>query len=142
MFAAFIVFVSLLAACKKDGVPSESALYGFWVKGNQAGDTLQFLRLKRKDIMRQNESFNAALPAYTEKEYKYQDGKLSLQLFAPFSEDFHSIASFLFLCPPRSLISPTGKYNRPLCWSYHPADNFKIKSYKTGYPYQRRTHHK
>ena len=38
--AALIVFVYVFAACKKDGAQSESALYGTWVKGSQAGDTL------------------------------------------------------------------------------------------------------
>jgi hypothetical protein len=89
-----IVLVSILAACDKDGAPSEAALYGTWVKGNQTGDTLQFLRKNGKDIMRQNESFNAGLPAYTEKEYQYQNGKLSLQLFAPSSNEFYPVDSF------------------------------------------------
>jgi hypothetical protein len=92
-----IVLVSLLAACKKDVTQSESALYGTWVKGNQPGDTLQFLEKNRKHILRQNDSFNPAMPAYTEKEYKYQNGKLSIQLFAPFSEEFNPIDSFRWI---------------------------------------------
>ena len=93
-FAALIVFVCVFAACKKDGAQSESALYGTWIKGSQAGDTIQFLLKNGKHILRQNDSFNPAMPAYTEKEYKYQNGKLSLQLFAPFSEEFYPIDSF------------------------------------------------
>lgn len=86
--------ISLFAGCKKDGAHSASDLYGIWIKGNQAGDTLQFLQKNGKDIMRQNESFNPSMPAYTEKEYIFHNGKLSVKLYTPFSEDFYPIDSF------------------------------------------------
>ena len=97
ILAALIVFVSIVAACKKDNAQSESALYGTWIKGTQSGDSLQFLRKNGKDIMKQNESFNAATPIYTEKEYKYQNGKLSIKLYAPFSDEFYTIDSFRWI---------------------------------------------
>lgn len=94
MVLALIVSVSLFASCKKEGTHSESDLYGTWIKGNQAGDTLQFLKRNGKNILRQNDSFNAAMPAYTEKEYRFSNGKLGVKLFSPFSEDFYPIDSF------------------------------------------------
>jgi hypothetical protein len=94
MFLALIVFVSIIAGCKKDSAQSGADLYGTWIKGNQAGDTLQFLQKNGKDILRRNESFNQGIPAYTEKEYRFRNGKLAVKLFSPFSDDFYPMDSF------------------------------------------------
>ena len=70
------------AACAKSNNNSESMLYGTWVKGNQVGDTLYFLRKDGKNIMRSNQSFNPSLTASTEWEYFFKDGQLSVVLGA------------------------------------------------------------
>lgn len=70
------------AACSKSNKSSESALYGTWVKGPNVGDTLYFLRKDGKNIMRSNQSFNPALTAWTEWEYFFKDGQLSVVLGA------------------------------------------------------------
>ena len=89
-----IVFAFLFAGCSKEDTASESALYGTWVKGSNAGDTLRFMRKDNKYIMLQNESFNAGMPHYTEKEYRFRNGRLSIKIFAPVSQDFYPIDSF------------------------------------------------
>lgn len=94
MVIALIIFVSIVAGCKKDGAQSGADLYGTWIKGNQSGDTLQFLQKNGKDILRRNESFNPGMPAYSEKEYRFRNGKLAIKLTSPFSEDFYPIDSF------------------------------------------------
>lgn len=94
MVLALIVSLSLFTGCKKDAAQSDTALTGTWIKGNQAGDTLQFLKKNGKNILRRNESFNADLPAYIEKEYRFSNGKLDVKLFSPFSDDFYPIDSF------------------------------------------------
>ncbi|MEI9912283.1 MAG: hypothetical protein WDO71_23080 [Bacteroidota bacterium] len=44
--------------------------------------------------MLQNESFNAGMPHYTEKEYRFRNGQLSIKLYAPISQEFYPIDSF------------------------------------------------
>lgn len=44
--------------------------------------------------MRKAESFNAGLSVYSEKEYMFRDGKLSIKMFAPALQDFYPIDSF------------------------------------------------
>ncbi len=68
--------IMLLSACSKNNNSDESLLYGTWVKGANAGDTLWFMRKDGKNIMRSNQSFNPGLAAYTEVEYSFKDGKL------------------------------------------------------------------
>lgn len=76
-----IVCLSIMAllatACSKNNDGDESLLYGTWVKGANTGDTLWFMRKDGKNIMRSNQSFNPALPAYTETAYRFKDGKLT-----------------------------------------------------------------
>ena len=86
-------FLLLFAGCKKHS-QSETILMGTWIKGTNAGDTLQFIRKNNKNILRYNPSFNPSLPGISEKEYIYLNGKLSIKLFSPFSEDFYPIDSF------------------------------------------------
>jgi hypothetical protein len=89
-----ISFASILISCKKEHIQSENVLFGTWVKGTNAGDTLQFMRINNKNILRYNISFNAAMPAFKEVEYKYQDGKLGIKLYYPTVQDFYPINSF------------------------------------------------
>jgi hypothetical protein len=89
-----IVFVFIFAGCSKEDTQSEPALYGTWIKGSQAGDTLRFMRKNNMNIMLQNESFNAGMPVYTEKEYRFRNGKLSIKLYSPVSQDYYPIDSF------------------------------------------------
>lgn len=91
---AITAFAFIFIGCHKDITGTESDLYGTWVKGNQAGDTLRFMRKDNKYILQQNESFNAGMPVYTEKEYRFRNGRLSIKLFAPSSQEFYPIDSF------------------------------------------------
>ena len=83
LFICLCIMVALLgAACSKSTSSEESALYGTWVKGNQVGDTLYFLRKDGKNILRSNQSFNPSLTAWTEWEYYFKNGQLSIALGA------------------------------------------------------------
>ena len=95
-FATGSVIITLVLfsfACKKSS-GDEADLYGTWVKGNNAGDTLWFMKKNGKDILRQPESFNTLMPTYSEKEYYFKDGKLSIKSFAPTSQEYYPIDSF------------------------------------------------
>ena len=76
----FIMFALLGPACSKTYTNNESMLYGTWVKGPNFGDTLQFLQKDGKNIMRSNQSFNPSLSAWTEWEYRFKNGQLSIAL--------------------------------------------------------------
>lgn len=102
LFAAlcFIAFTFFVTGCRKDGSSGdESQLYGTWVMGPNFGDTLQFMRKNNQDIMRICESFNPALPAYTEKEYRFRHGVLQVRSFSPISQEYYSIDSFTWTQP-------------------------------------------
>lgn len=94
--AICIVMIAVLpfVSCKKNASGDEAILNGTWIKGSQPGDTLQFLRRNNKNILRYNISFNSAVAAYTETEYSYRDGKLSLRPFSPVVQDFYPVSSF------------------------------------------------
>ena len=89
-----IAFVLILISCKKEHPQSENVLSGTWVKGANAGDTLRFMRKNNTNILRYNISFNAARPSFKEVEYRYQDGKLDVNLYAPTIQHFYPINSF------------------------------------------------
>ena len=72
----------------------ESDLYGTWIKGSNTGDTLWFMKKNGKDIMRQPESFNPLVPTYSDREYYFKNGKLSIKSFAPASQEYFPIESF------------------------------------------------
>ena len=88
-----ITLVLFSFACKKAS-GDESDLYGTWTKGTNTGDTLWFMKKNGKDIVRQPESFNPLMPTYSEKEYYFKDGKLSIKSFAPTSQQYYPIDSF------------------------------------------------
>jgi hypothetical protein len=89
-----IAFTLIFVSCKKDYTQPETVLSGTWIKGTNAGDTLQFMRKNNKNILRYNMSFNTTLAAFTEVEYTYQDGKLGIKLYSPTLQDFYPINSF------------------------------------------------
>ena len=100
--AAVLILLSFIlpfAGCKKEPAGTESDLYGTWIKGTNAGDTLQFMRKNNRNIMRMNESFNAGMPVYTEKEYSLRNGVLKIRSFVPVSQDYYSITSFTWTVP-------------------------------------------
>ena len=86
--------VIIFTSCQKSKDHNAGELYGVWVKGSNFGDTLWFMKKNGQDVMRINESFNPGMPAYTEKEYQFIDGKLRIQNYAPASTDFYDIDSF------------------------------------------------
>jgi len=92
--SVIIILVVFSFACKKDISGNESDLYGAWVKGSNLGDTLWFMKKDGKYIMRQPESFNPLMPAYSEKEYRFKDGKLNIKSFAPTSQEYFPVDSF------------------------------------------------
>ena len=89
---AFILAFSL--GCKKDQAAGESGLYGTWVKGSNHGDTLWFMKRNGQHIMRMPESFNPLMPIYSENEYHFRNGVLSIKLYAPISQEYFPITSF------------------------------------------------
>lgn len=89
-----LVLASLSFACKKNGTANESELFGAWAKGTNTGDTLWFMKKNGQFLVRIPESFNPQLPRYSEKEYKFKDGALSIKSFAPTSQEYFPITSF------------------------------------------------
>lgn len=96
LFVMLFDFTALAWRCDKGSSINESILYGTWIKGTNAGDTLRFFQKNDKNIMTYNLSFNAALPALTEVEYSYDDGKLSVKNYLAIPGDFFPIQSFVW----------------------------------------------
>ena len=94
-----LVLISLSFGCKKDIAGNESDLYGTWVKGSNAGDTLWFMKKNGQSIMRVPDSFNGIMPAYSEKEYRLNGEALSIKSFAPTSQEYFKIESFKWTDP-------------------------------------------
>jgi hypothetical protein len=80
-FLCIILCITLVIACGRDGRMSgnEEDLYGIWAKGPNHGDTLVFLRVNNKNILRYSASFNPGFPAPVETEYYLSGEKLSLK---------------------------------------------------------------
>lgn len=96
---AFIVIVLAFSfGCKKEQNTEEAKLYGAWVKGPGTGDTLWFMKKNGQNIMRMLDFFNPS-PKYSEKEYKFKDGVLNIQSFAPSSQEFFPMTSFKWTDP-------------------------------------------
>lgn len=72
-------------------------LYGTWVKGSNAGDTIWFMKKNSKHIVKYASSFNPNMPMYNEYEYRYNDGKLSIKRFAPQTDEYFPITSFAWV---------------------------------------------
>jgi hypothetical protein len=91
---SILIICFVITGCKKKYASDESILHGTWVKGPNFGDTLWFITRNNQHIMRQAMSFNPGLPVYVEKEYTYEDGRLSVRLNAQFIQDYIPITSF------------------------------------------------
>lgn len=89
-----MVFVlTVLAACTKNQnrIPEEQQLYGKWEMGPGNGDTIEFLNSGGRNILRfYDDRFITGI--YTEREYRYVDGQLSIQMYP--SQVFTTITSF------------------------------------------------
>jgi len=94
IFLCLASLVITFANCQKSKDHDASGLYGVWVKGSNFGDTLWFIQKNGLNVLRKAESFNAGMPVYSEKEYQFNEGKLRIQNFAPYSMDFYDIDSF------------------------------------------------
>ena len=98
-FCCILVPVLLLlapACTKKTAASSDSQLYGIWVNENGPGDTLRFMQVGSKNVLRMNASFNTPVPTYTDYEYSFTNGQLSLATAAP-SGPWRLISSFTWL---------------------------------------------
>ena len=93
LISATVAFTFL--SCKKEKSGDESIFYGTWVKGTNVSDTLRFYQKSGRNIMAYNLSFNPSLPAPTEVEYFYNDGKLSFR-YINFPNSTFSINSFVW----------------------------------------------
>ena len=91
---AVTLIVISAASCKKEQAANATLLTGTWIKGANAADTLYFRQNNGKNVLHYNISFNAALPAFTEIEYSFQNGKLALKNFMAAQNDFYVIESF------------------------------------------------
>ena len=96
---AILIVMLLSFGCKKDKTTGEPELYGTWVRGSNFGDTLWFMKKNGQHVIRIPESFNPLLPVYSEKEYRLQNGELSIQSFAPVSQEYYPITSFNWTDP-------------------------------------------
>jgi hypothetical protein len=92
-----LILCTAIISCRKSNNSTtsvdEAVLYGTWIKGTNAGDTLKFYRKNDKNIMHYNASFNTSLPAYQELEYTFTDGKLALKNYLG-GNNFFPINSF------------------------------------------------
>ena len=92
-----VLTLVLLLGCKKDQTIDETDLYGAWAKGSNHGDTLWFMKKNGQHIIRIPESFNPLMPVYSEKEYRFSSGVLSIKSFAPSSQEYFPITSFAWI---------------------------------------------
>ena len=83
--------------CKKELKGEESDLYGTWARGTNPGDTVWFMKKSGKNIVRYATSVNSLMPMYDEKEYKYNDGQLSIKKFTPQTDDYFPVNSFAWV---------------------------------------------
>jgi hypothetical protein len=91
---SILIICFVITGCKKKYASDESILHGTWVKGANFGDTLWFITRNGQHIMRQAMSFNSGIPVYVEREYTYEDGRLSVRFNAQFIQDYTPITSF------------------------------------------------
>ena len=100
LILGFIVLAfALLQGCNKDQTFDEPDLYGTWIKGSNHGDTLWFRKKNGKHIIRIPESFNPLMPIYSEKQYRFNNGELSIKLYSPTSQEHFPITSFTWTDP-------------------------------------------
>ena len=83
IIACIACLLALACTKSKTGTNPEAALYGIWVNSNAPMDTLWFMNKGGKNILRYNNSFNVAAPAYTESVYFFKTDKLSFALGGP-----------------------------------------------------------
>lgn len=95
-FAMLFAVAAWACSCNKTTTTNENILYGIWIKGPYAGDTLRFFQKGNKNIMAYNLSFNAALPAPTEREYTFSNDKLSIRTYVSAPEPYLAIKSFVW----------------------------------------------
>jgi hypothetical protein len=89
-------FGLFVCGCEKEKESDGNILYGTWVKGSNAGDTLRFYKSNRKNILAYNVSFNAALPVPIETEFIYNRGKLSLKYYGS-SDSYYAVDTFKWI---------------------------------------------
>ena len=98
VFVSVISFLACLSInCTKGLNGDESDLYGTWAKGSGLGDTLWFMKKNGKNVIRIPESFNPSMPIYAEKEYQFKNGVLNIKSFAPSSQEYFPITSFVWI---------------------------------------------
>ena len=91
-FLLIITGIALSQCNKNNHSDNESFLYGTWVKGNNTGDTLTFVKKNGKNVLLYNMSFNPGFSAPTETEYSYRNGKLAIRFLG--SGDFRDVDNF------------------------------------------------
>lgn len=102
-FLVITIFaVYILSACSKNESvnPEEAALYGKWSMGPRGdGDTIEFLNSNGRNILRFYDA-RFITGIYIEREYKYFNEKLSLQMYP--SQPFTPVTSFAWIGGSRS----------------------------------------
>jgi hypothetical protein len=88
-----IFAMGILSTCSKNESknPEKPALYGKWSMGAGDGDTVEFLNSNGRNILRFYDA-RFITGVYTEREYRYNNGKLSLQMYP--SQPFTPVTSF------------------------------------------------
>jgi hypothetical protein len=94
MFAAFLIitFPVLLISCSKPeaSAGAEHELYGKWVMGPNPMDTIEFIRVGNRNIMRS--WFPQGYMIYSETPYKFANEKLRLKYFS--IDEYRAISTF------------------------------------------------
>ena len=104
IFALLAIPAVFLAGCHGSGALNQTDFYGSWVRDSSGPkDTLVFFYRNHKNLLRYNNSYNSARPAYTEIEYTVRNEKLYFKglMYQSASADFVEAQSFTWIEPTR-----------------------------------------
>ncbi|HSC39990.1 MAG TPA: hypothetical protein VLD19_19035 [Chitinophagaceae bacterium] len=104
LFALLAVPAIFFAGCHRSNAIGESNFYGSWVRDSTGpADTLVFFNRNGKNLLRYNNSYNPAQPAYTEIEYAVKDEKLYFptMVYPAFFNDYATAERFTWIEPNR-----------------------------------------
>ena len=95
IFFLLIITGLVFSHCHKNEISNdESILYGTWIRGNNTGDTLTFVKKNGKNVILYNMSHNPGYYAPIELEYAYRNERFSIKGYPGGGADFKPIDSF------------------------------------------------
>ena len=104
LFALLALPAAFLAGCHGSGAISPTNFYGRWVRDTVGPkDTLVFFNRGGKNLLRYNNSYNPAQPAYTEIEYAVRSEKLYFpdMVYPAFFANYATEENFTWIEPNR-----------------------------------------